>query len=186
MRVSYRELMTCLHGMLFGGFFLMTIFGAVVLLVEWQHRDPAPDPRPPRRQSAYLIITAILGWVAVLSGAYIVYPWYRAIPAAGADLALYPQRLLMSSHSTSGWHYIGMEWKEHVAWFAPMVMTMIAFVLIRYRQIWLADRQIRRAVMGFTAAAFLAALLAGGWGAMIDKAAPVRSTDVIYIERGAK
>jgi hypothetical protein len=186
MQLSFRELMTCLHGILFGGFFVMTIFGAIVLLIEWQHRDPVPAPTTSLRQAVYLIATAVLGWVAVLSGAYIVYPWYRAIPPAHSDLALYPQRLLISSPSTVGWHYIGMEWKEHVAWFAPMVITMIAFVLIRHRAAWLSDRQIRRTVLGFSAAALIAALLAGGWGAMIDKAAPVRSSDVIYIERVAK
>lgn len=186
MQISYRELMTCLHGILFGGFFLMTIFGAIALLVEWQHRDPAPGVTPPRRQSVYLIATVVLGWIAVLSGAYIVYPWYRAVPPAGANLTLYPQRLLISSRSTAGWHYIGMEWKEHVAWFAPMVITMVAFVLIRHRAAWFADRQIRRAVLAFTTIAFISALLAGGWGAMIDKAAPVQSADSIVSLREAK
>lgn len=186
MQISYRELMTCLHGMLFGGFFLMTIFGSISLLVEWQHRDPNPSITPPRRQSAYLVATVVLGWIAVLSGAYVVYPWYRAIPPAGADLTLYPQRLLISSPSTVGWHYIGMEWKEHVAWFAPIVITMVAFVLIRHRAAWSADRQIRRTLLAFTSAAFIAALVAGGWGAMIDKAAPVRSADSIVNVREAK
>jgi hypothetical protein len=185
MQVSFRELMTCFHGMLFGGFFLMTVFGVLMLLIEWQHRTPE-NCAPSRRQIAFLTATAILGWMAVLSGAYLVYPWYRAIPPAAAKLAFYPQRLLISSPSTSGWHHIGMEWKEHVAWFAPMVMTMVAFVLIRHRGIWLAERQVRRAILSFTAGALLVALLVGGWGAMIDKAAPVRSMDSLISVREAE
>ena len=184
MQVSFRELMTCLHGMLFGGFFLMTIFGAVALLLEWQHRDPAPNLRLPRRQSAYLIVTALLGWVAVLSGAYIVYPWYRAIPASGADLTLYPQRLLISSHSTAGWHYLGMEWKEHVAWFAPISITMVAFVFIRYGSDLKNHRQLRAAVLCFAIVSFVAAGIAGFFGAMIDKYAPVQGGSIIQLSRG--
>ena len=33
-------------------------------------------------------VMAVLAWLAVLTGAYIIYPWYRAVPPAGtADLA---------------------------------------------------------------------------------------------------
>ena len=61
----------------------------------------------------YLIGMVVLAWLAVLSGAYIVYPWYRAVPPAGVtDLSDYPRRLLLSSGTTSEWHNVGMEWKE--------------------------------------------------------------------------
>ena len=176
MEISFREFMTCLHGMLFGGFFLMAAFGVIVLLLEWRSDRPHSIARE-RGQNAYLMVTAALGWAAVLSGAYVVYPWYRAVAPPGANLAYYPQRLLMSSPTTAGWHSLGMEWKEHVAWFAPMVITMVTFVLTRHRAIWDAERTARRAVLSFAAAALVCGLLAGGWGAMIDKAAPVRGTD---------
>lgn len=39
---------------------------------------------------------------------------------------MFPQRLLMSSPATIGWHSLGMEWKEHVAWFAPISITNLA------------------------------------------------------------
>lgn len=43
-------------------------------------------------------------WFAVFSGAYVVYPWYRAVPPAGTtDLALYPRLLLLSNPHTSAW-----------------------------------------------------------------------------------
>jgi hypothetical protein len=79
-----------------------------------------------------------------------------------------------------------MEWKEHVAWIAPMAMTMVAFVMLRHPAAWNAYRQVRTAVLGFAAAAFLAAMLAGGWGALIDKAAPVRGGNTIQLMRNAK
>ena len=64
----------------------------------------------------YLITMVVLAWAAVLIGAYVIYPWYRAVPPLGTvDLSMFPQRLLMSSPNTVGWHSLGMEWKEHVA-----------------------------------------------------------------------
>ena len=91
-----------------------------------------------------------------LSGAYIIYPWYRAVAPPGADLALYPKLLLTAHPFTAGWHNFGMEWKEHVAWIAPMSSTMVAWVLLRHKAAWNAHRAIRGAVLGFAAVAFLA------------------------------
>ncbi len=52
----------------------------------------------------------LLAWATVITGAYIVYPWYRATPPPDAlSLTGYPQRLLLSSPSTIAWHSIGME-----------------------------------------------------------------------------
>jgi len=105
---------------------------------------------------------AALAWAAVLTGAYVVYPWYRAVPPPGtAGLALFPQRLLLASPATSGWHSIGMEWKEHVAWFAPISITMAVAVFIRYGRGLAAHKQLRAAVLGFVAVSFLAAGIGG-------------------------
>jgi hypothetical protein len=182
MELTFRELVTALHGMLFGGFFLMALFGVHVLLLD---RPAAPAPTP-HWQSFYLVAMTVLGWAAVLSGAYIIYPWYRAVAPAGADLALYPKFLLTAHPSTAGWHSLGMEWKEHVAWIAPMATTMVAFVLLKHRAAWNAHRQVRATVLGFAAAAFLAAAIAGGWGAMIDKKAPVQGGQTYQLMRPAK
>src|SRR4029077_12358660 len=81
----------------------------------------------------YLLAMVVLAWGAVLTGAYLIYPWYRAVlPQGTQDMAHFPQRLLMSRPSTSGWHTLGMEWKEHIAWFAPISITMVAFVFFKY------------------------------------------------------
>ena len=191
MEITLRELVTMIHGMLFGGFFLLALFGAFVLLLEQSNPDRiAAETRPgrpvPRWQTIYLIAMVALGWAAVLSGATIIYPWYRAVAPLGADLALYPQRLLMLHPTTAGWHNFGMEWKEHVAWIAPMSSTMVAWVLLRHKAAWNAHRAIRGAVLGFAAVAFLAAAIAGGWGAMINKKAPVQGGQSIQLMRSAK
>jgi hypothetical protein len=187
MEITQRELITAIHGMLFGGFFLMAVFGAFVLLLELSNSDHC-DAQPPARpwQTAYLVLVAVLGWAAVLTGAYVIYPWYRAIAPSGADLTLYPKFLLTSHPATAGWHNFGMEWKEHVAWIAPMAATMVAWVMIKHRVAWNASCQVRNAVLGFAAAAFLAAAIAGGWGAMINKKAPVAGGSTYQLMGSAK
>ena len=179
MEVTLRELVTMIHGMLFGGFFLLALFGMFVLLLDRSSPDriavdAIPTQPAHRWQTIYLILMVTAGWAAVLSGAYIIYPWYRAIAPVGADLMLYPKFLLTARPSTAGWHNFGMEWKEHVAWIAPMAGTMVAFVLLKHRAAWNAHRVVRNTILGFAATAFLAAAIAGGWGAMIDKKAPVQ------------
>jgi hypothetical protein len=79
-----------------------------------------------------------------------------------------------------------MEWKEYVAWIAPMAATMVAFVLLKQRAAWNAHRQVRATVLGFAAAAFLAAAIAGGWGAMINKKAPVQGGQTYQLMGSAK
>ena len=171
MEISLRELVTGIHGMLFGGFFLLALFGMIVVLLERREMVAAT---PTKGATVYLVALVAAGWLAVLSGGYIIYPWYRAVAPAGADLAMYPKFLLTSHASTAGWHTLGMEWKEHVAWIAPMASTMVAWVMLKHRAVWNSRREVRTAVLGFAAAAFFAAAIAGGWGSMIDKRAPVQ------------
>jgi hypothetical protein len=189
MEISQRALITALHGMLFGGFFLMAIFGLLVELCRstWATQPTELTSGGRSLERLYLILMVSVGWAAVLLGAYVVYPWYRAIPPAGVtDLALYPQRFLLSSPATSGWHSIGMEWKEHVAWMAPIAITMAAWVLPNQRAAVRKYPQIRRAVLAFALVAFLAAGLASFLGAMIDKAAPVNGGSTIHLMAGSK
>jgi hypothetical protein len=132
-------------------------------------------PRQRRFFSIYLAVMALLAWLAVLVGAYAVYPWYRAhAPAGLTDLSGYPQRLLMSRPTTTGWHDIGMEWKEHIAWFAPISLTAVAYLVARYGRHLHAMQSVRRAVVGLLALAFISAGVAGFFGAMLNKYAPVR------------
>ena len=186
MEMTTYGLVVALHGMLFGGFFLMAIFGLLVELHRSAHEADSSSltSRGQSLRRIYLTVLVVLGWAAVLSGAYMVYPWYRAIPTAGTvDLAAYPQRLLMSSSRTYGWHSLGMEWKEHAAWLAPIAMTMAAYVLLKYRGGTKEHAEIRSVILKFSVVAFLAAGVAGVFGAMINKQAPVQGGSVIHLER---
>ena len=178
-----------IHGLGFGGLYLLAFSGVLVDL----YRCTASSKSSPSSQAharflkAYLIVMVVLAWLAVLTGAYVVYPWYRAAaPHGTVDLSLYPQRLLMASPTTIGWHSLGMEWKEHVAWLAPISITMVAAVFIRYGSDLRNHLQLRRAVLGFAWVAFLAAGLAGFLGAMIDKQAPVKGGATIQLTQGGE
>jgi len=189
MQISFRALITALHGMGFGALFLLAFSGALIELCRicTPGRSSPLSARERKFFSGYLIVMVVLAWCAVLSGAYLVYPWYRAAPPAGiAEYAGYPQRLLLSSPTTSGWHSLGMEWKEHVAWFAPIAITMVACVFIKYGSDLSRHRQVRKAVLAFCAAAFIAAFIAAGFGAFLDKHAPVKGGVEITLMKGTK
>jgi len=189
MVITVRGLWTLIHGMGFGALYLLAGSGALVEL--WRRYAPGDmSPicvRDERFLRFCLTAMAILAWLAVLTGTYAIYPWYRAVPPAGTvELSGYPQRLLLSNPSTSGWHTIGMEWKEHVAWVVPISITMPAAVFSQYRRNLRNHPALRNAVLGFAMISLAAAGLAGFWGAMLNKNAPVAGGSSIRIMEGAR
>jgi hypothetical protein len=186
MEITTRGLWTLIHGMGFGALYLLACSGALVEL--WRMTRPAeeqPD-HANRWLGVYLMTMTVLAWAAVLTGTYVVYPWYRAVPPTGAALADFPQALLRASAATAGWHSLGMEWKEHVAWLTPISITMAAVVFLRYGRELRLHPQLRKAVLIFTCASFVTAGIAGFWGAMINKVAPTQGGQTIHLMQGGK
>ena len=187
MEISVRDLLTVLHGMGFGALFMLAFTGAIAELYRMSApgAPSVPSDRDQGLLRLYLVVMVVLAWLTVFSGAYIVYPWYRAIPPAGTtDLSGFPQKLLMSSPTTIGWHSLGMEWKEHVAWIAPVAMTMVAYVYAKYASQFNRQLGLRRAVLVFAIAAFFATGVAGAFGAFLNKFAPVRGGETIQLMKG--
>jgi hypothetical protein len=189
MQWTTRELWSLIHGMGFGGLFLLGCSGAIVEL--WRRYGPAEagsaTSGDERFLRIYFVVMAALAWLTVLTGTYVLYPWYRATPPPGAtDLSGYPQRLLLSSGTTAGWHSLGMEWKEHVAWLAPIAITMAAAVFSRYGRNLQKEPALRNAVLGFVFASLLAAGVAGFFGAEIDDHAGVRGGATVHLVQGAE
>src|SRR5580658_2755980 len=152
MEITGRGLWTLIHGMGFGALYLLACSGALVELYRVTTSSASSEftVGQDRFLKFYLLAMVVLAWATVLIGAYVIYPWYRAVlPPGTVDLSMFPQRLLMSSPTTIGWHSLGMEWKEHVAWFAPISITMVAFVFIRYGRNLRNHRQLRIAVLSF-------------------------------------
>ena len=187
MEITTHDLWTVVHGMGFGALFMLAFSGALVELyrISAPGTPTAVSPREQTLLNFFLIVMVVLAWVTVFSGAYVVYPWYRAVPPAGAtDLAEYPRRLLLSSGKTSEWHNVGMEWKEHVSWLAPIAITMVAYVTMKYGRAIIQHKNMRIGVLGFALAAFIATGIAGAFGAFLNKYAPVRGGDTIVLMQG--
>jgi len=189
MEITTHDFWTVMHGMGFGALFMLAFSGALAEL----YRVSAPGA--PSQMSTtgqrllgfYLVTMVILAWLTVLTGTYQIYPWYRAVPPAGlTDLAEYPRRLLLSSGKTSQWHNIGMEWKEHAAWLAPIAITMVAYVTMKYGRAIIQHRNMRIGVLGFAVAAFVATGIAGAFGAFLNKYAPIKGGSVIILMEGKK
>jgi len=176
MEITERELWAVIHGLILGTGFLLAFAGGLAGLWSLKARfltEEGLAERAPRLLVGTWAM-AVIAWLTVISGTWIVYPWYRAAPPEGTtDLTDYPRSLLLSSESTAEWHRFGMEWKEHVAWIAPLLATAVAFVVLYYGPQLAKVEGMRRALLILFVLAFAAAGVAGLFGAFITKAAPV-------------
>lgn len=125
-------------------------------------------------------IMAIVSWLTVIIGTYIVYPWYRVKPPADVtDLNGYTRSYFLADPNMMWWHKFGMEWKEHIGWISPILATAVAFIVIRYGSRLAKDEKIRKAATTLFTIAFVAAGIAGLLGALINKVAPNTFLDLM-------
>jgi hypothetical protein len=176
MEMTNREIWTLIHGMGFGALFLLAFAGGLAGL--YSLRPELLTVTGMRERMTRLVagtwLMAIAAWGTVITGTYFVYPWYRAAPPEGANLLDYPRYYLLDNPNLAAWHTFGMEWKEHVAWFAPILATVVAFIVLRYGKKLAEYPYLRNVVIVTFLVAFGAAGIAGLFGALITKAAPIR------------
>lgn len=161
MLFSTGALLANLHGLVFGAIFLLAYSGGIAGLLDlhasWETR------KGQRALTKQLVIgtwaMAIIAWVTVLTGTYLVYPLYRS-----------EYRAVLSS---TFWNTFSMVLKTHIGWFAPILATTVAVVIWRYKTQLFRERRIRYALEVFFTLAFLAAGVAGLLGALTTKALPV-------------
>jgi len=175
MSLTSREFWALVHGVGLGGLFLLAFAGGLAglysLRPEWITVDGMRERM--RRLDIGTILMAVVAWLTVLTGTYIVYSWYRAAPPEGADLRSFPRYYLLANENLAAWHTFGMEWKEHVAWFAPILATAVAFVVWRYRDQLATNPRLRNMAITLFILAFATAGVAGLLGALITKSAPI-------------
>ncbi len=161
MELTNRELWGLIHGMGFGALFLLAFAGGLAGLYSLR-----PE---------LLTVTGLRERMTrLVSGTWLMAnPWYRAAAPKGADLTAYPRSFLLANPNLAEWHNFGMEWKEHVAWFAPILATVVAFVVLRYGKRLADDPFLRKTLIVTFVLAFGAAAVAGLMGALITKAAPI-------------
>lgn len=162
---------TMLHGIVFGGGVLMALAAALFYL----RAVPAADaPHDSPWFGRLTVAIAVMLWVTVIVGTYVIFPPYRATPPEGlTDLAQYPRSLLTSNPATAWLHGFAMEIKEHVPWIVAMLATAVAFIAVRYKSQVLRDATLRRLTTTLLAICLLLGSVAGVLGIFINKVAPL-------------
>lgn len=187
MEITTHDALTVVHGMVFGAALLLGfsglaawLYAAVFATAPWR-----PSRFEQRMLTVYFGAMAGLAWIAVLVGAYVIYPWYRAkMPPGAPALEAYPRQFLLAHPALTGWHDVGMEWKEHLAWFAPICLTAATSMFARYGTDLRTRTGLRGALLGLCIVAFAAAAISGFFGAMLNKFAPVRGGATIVLMKG--
>jgi len=168
--LTNRETWTLIHGMVIGTFFLLAFAGGLAELwnLRPEYATAAGIGRRIQRLKIGTITMAVAAWATVITGTWIVYPWYRETAPTSA------KSILLANPDTKDWHEFGMEWKEHIAWLSPMLATLAAFLVVYYGTSLAKSRRARILVFSFFVAGFGTAAVAGLFGALITKAAPVK------------
>lgn len=191
MELTSRETWGVIHGLILGTVFLLAFTGGLAEL--WSLRPGWESVEGVRQRSRRLYVgvstMAVTAWLTVVSGTWVVYPWYREAlavegdnPYAGCEGLSLPQPeqcsprdFLLSNVSgdTEDWHTFGMEWKEHIAWMSPILATVVAFIVLYYGNLLIRHDRVRRTAITLLVLAFAFAAVAGAFGALITKVAPV-------------
>jgi len=169
MDLTSREFWALVHGIALGGAFLVAFTGGLAGFYSLRPEllTSAGVTERLGRLRLGTVGMAVLTWLTVIVGTWIVYPWYRE------DIPESPRSQLLADPNTDNWHTFGMEWKEHVAWLSPLLATGAAFLVLHYREDLIRNQLARRLAMGLFVAAFGVAVIAGILGALITKKAPV-------------
>lgn len=170
MYVSIMDAWTLVHGMTFGALFLLAFAGGWAGFYSLRPNLVTVEGVKERlgRLKLGTTVMAAVAWLTVITGTYIPYVPYRAkVPTS-------PKSILLANHQTALWHEFGMEWKEHIAWIAPILATVVAYLVIYYGPRLVKEEKVRRIAMTLFTLAFATAAVAGLFGALITKAAPVK------------
>jgi hypothetical protein len=159
---------TVLHGFVLGVAFLVAFGGGVMNLGTLGH-DWAPEEfaKVLRRLKIYVWIVALSTWLMVITGTYISYVPYRAAGPAS------PKSKVLAAADTAWLHNFAMEWKEHIAWAAPLLATAVLFIVISYGAGLAARSDLRRASMVLLVLSFVASIVGSVLGFLIYKAVPI-------------
>lgn len=169
LELNSHEFWALVHGILLGGAFLLAFTGGLAGLYSLKPElvTTAGVTERMRRLSIGTVAMAVILWLTVVAGTWIVYPWYRE------DVPSSPKSMLLANPDTKDWHDFAFEWKEHIAWIAPMLATAAAFIVVYYRSDLIRNQFARRLAMGLLIGAFVCAVIAGLLGALVTKKAPV-------------
>lgn len=158
-----------IHGMGLGALFLLAFAGGLADLYGLKRALVTNTGISERMRRLKIGVSgmAVVAWLTVITGTWIVYPWYRDKSPTS------PRSQLLADPATVDWHHFGMEWKEHVAWLSPILATAVAFIVVYYGDQLIRHQRVRRTAITLFVLAFAFAAVAGAFGAFITKIAPV-------------
>jgi hypothetical protein len=172
-----RSIWTMVHGIGLGGAALMGLAAALfyVYAARISHGPALAAANASRALAALSVFTAVMLWLTVLVGTYVIFPPYRATPPAGVtDLTQFPRSLIQASSETAWLHSFAMESKEHVPWIASMLATAVAFVTVRYRATVLNDAALRNMAAILLGICFALVSFVSLMGIFVNKVAPLQ------------
>jgi hypothetical protein len=170
MHLTYHEIWALAHGMLIGGPFLLAFTGGLVALagLRSDHLTAEGISASVKRLRLGTCAMAVMAWTIVLTGTWVLLPWYRE------DTPDSPRSILLSSPDTRDWHEFADVWKTHVAFMAPIFATTAAALVVYYGPRLARDRTLRNLVLTLFLGAFAVASLAALIGSLVTRAAPLR------------
>ena len=159
---------TVLHGFVLGLVFLVAFGGGVMKLGTLGHSWTPPEfAGVLRRLKIYVWIVAVSTWLMVITGTYISYVPYRAPGPAS------PKSKVLAAADLAWLHNFAMEWKEHIAWAAPLLATAVVFIVTCYGADLARRNDLRRAAMMLFVLSFVASVIGSVLGFLIYKAVPI-------------
>ena len=89
MEMTTRGLWTMVHGMGFGALYLLACsFAIVELYLRYKPDSLQPiSDEDERFLGRWLVVMAVVAWITVLTGAYVIYPVVSRCAADGCDIA---------------------------------------------------------------------------------------------------
>ena len=175
MLFSERSIWTMVHGIGLGGATLLGLAAALFHLYATRPVSLSVTNESGSRAFALLTtFTAVMLWLTVIVGTYIIFPPYRATPLPGTtDLSPFPRALVLANANTAWLHAFGMEIKEHMPWIASMLTTTVAFIAVRYPSAVLRSPSLRKIVFGLLTISFAIVTFVSLLGVFVNKIAPL-------------
>lgn len=158
-----------LHGAVLGGLFLVLV--VLSLLSVWQLRPgdltDAGRAAALRRSRRTLVAALAVGWVAVLTGSFVVDVWFSAHTATS------PAVLLRSQPGDAVWADTVLELKEVASWASVIVLTVAVWLGLRRGGGLLVAAAGRRYVLALLGVTLACASVGGALGVLLTKLAPL-------------
>ncbi len=141
----------------------------------WPAKSSAVATESQSRAFSWLAVSAaVVLWLTVFVGTYVIFPPYRATPPEGvAQLSQYPRSFLIANSDTAWLHAFAMESKEHMPWTAAMLFTAVAFMSVRYRSGLFTDGHLHKMATTLLAISFALVAFVSVMGIFINKVAPL-------------